>query len=173
MSEQMNEHQSNGSTPAAYAPAPHDHRRTPFEQIAQPFVLVLRTVWALVNPRSDIGLSKVSGPVGIVHIFHAAAEAGILSLLRFTIFINVNLAILNLLPIPVLDGGQMVFATIGRLRGRALPAKFVVTAQSVFTILIVSMVLYVSIFDVKRWKRDNDDSRAQAAATAAPAAAKP
>ena len=56
---------------------------TPFEQIAQPFVLVLRTVWALVNPRSDIGLSKVSGPVGIVHIFHAAAEAGILSLLRF------------------------------------------------------------------------------------------
>jgi regulator of sigma E protease len=146
---------------------------TPFEQIAQPFVLVLRTVWALVNPRSDIGLSKVSGPVGIVHIFHAAAEAGILSLLRFTIFINVNLAILNLLPIPVLDGGQRVFATIGRLRGRALPAKFVVTAQSVFTILIVSMVLYVSIFDVKRWKRDNDDSRAQAAAAAAPAAAKP
>jgi regulator of sigma E protease len=143
---------------------------TPFEQIAQPFKLVLRTVWALVNPRSDIGLSKVSGPVGIVHIFHSAAEAGILSLLRFTIFINVNLAILNLLPVPVLDGGQMAFATIGRLRGRALPVNFIVTAQSVFTILIVSMVLYISIFDVRRWKKDSDDSRPQAAA---PAAVKP
>ena len=40
-------------------------------------MLTLRTVWGLINPRSDIGLSKVSGPVGIVHIFHAAAEAGI------------------------------------------------------------------------------------------------
>jgi regulator of sigma E protease len=131
-------------------------------------MLVLRTVWALVNPRSDIGFSKVSGPVGIIHIFHAAAEIGIMAVVRFTIFINVNLAVLNLLPFPILDGGQMAFATIGRLRGRALPVNFVVTAQSVFMVLILSMVLYISIFDVKRWSRDSaDDARAQAAATAA------
>jgi regulator of sigma E protease len=150
----------------------HMTHPSPFGQIAQPFMLVLRTVWALVNPRSDIGLSKVSGPVGIVHIFHAAAEIGILAVVRFTIFINVNLAILNLLPVPVLDGGQMVFATIGRLRGRALPVNFIVTAQSVFMVLILSMVLYISIFDVRRWSRDSaEDARAQA--PAAPAAAKP
>jgi regulator of sigma E protease len=152
----------------------HMTHPSPFEQISQPFVLVLRTVWALVNPRSDIGFSKVSGPVGIIHIFHAAAEIGIMAVVRFTIFINVNLAVLNLLPFPILDGGQMVFATIGRLRGRALPVNFVVTAQSVFMVLILSMVLYISIFDVKRWSRDSaDDARAQAAAAAAPAAAKP
>jgi regulator of sigma E protease len=156
-----------------YSAAFHITHPTPFSQIAQPFMLVLRTVWALVNPRSDIGLSKVSGPVGIVHIFHAAAEAGLLAVLRFTIFINVNLAILNLLPVPVLDGGQMVFATIGRLRGRALPVNFVVTAQSVFMVLILSMVVYISFFDVRRWSRDSEDSRAQAAAPAVPAAAKP
>jgi regulator of sigma E protease len=157
-----------------YSAGYHITHPTPFEQIAQPFMLVIRTVWALVDPRSDIGLSKVSGPVGIVHIFHAAAEAGLLAVLRFTIFINVNLAVLNLLPFPILDGGQMVFATIGRLRGRALPVNFVVTAQSVFMVLILSMVLYISIFDVKRWSRDSaEDARAQAAATAAPAAAKP
>jgi regulator of sigma E protease len=153
-----------------YTAGYHIVHPSPFEQIAQPFMLVLRTVWALVNPRSDIGLSKVSGPVGIVHIFHAAAEAGLLAVLRFTIFINVNLAILNLLPVPVLDGGQMVFATIGRLRGRALPANFVVTAQSLFMVLILSMVVYISFFDVRRWSRDSEDSRPQAAA---PAAAKP
>jgi regulator of sigma E protease len=113
----------------------------------------------------------VSGPVGIIHIFHEAAEVGILAVVRFTIFINVNLAILNLLPFPILDGGQMVFATIGRLRGRALPVNFIVTAQSVFMVLILSMVLYISIFDVRRWSRDSAvDARAQAAA---PAAAKP
>jgi regulator of sigma E protease len=156
-----------------YTAGYHITHPTPFEQIAQPFKLVLRTVWALVNPRSDIGLSKVSGPVGIVHIFHAAAEAGLLAVLRFTIFINVNLAILNLLPVPVLDGGQMVFATIGRLRGRALPVNFVVTAQSLFMVLILSMVVYISFFDVRRWKKESDDGRPQAAAAAAPAGAKP
>lgn len=151
-----------------YSAAYHITHPTPFEQIAQPFMLVLRTVWALVNPRSDIGLSKVSGPVGIVHIFHAAAEAGLLAVLRFTIFINVNLAILNLLPVPVLDGGQMAFATIGRLRGRALPVNFVVTAQSVFMVLILTMVVYISFFDVRRWSRDSDDARPAAAAPAKP-----
>ena len=151
----------------------HMTHPSPFAQIAQPFMLALRTVWGLINPRSDIGLSKVSGPVGIVRIFHEAAEAGIRSVLRFTILINVNLAILNLLPIPVLDGGQMVFATIGRLRGRALPVNFIVTAQSVFIVLLFSMVIYVSFFDVRRWSRDPEDSHAPAAAAQPPAAAKP
>ena len=139
----------------------------PFSQLAEPFMMTFRTVWGLINPRSDIGLSKVSGPVGIVHIFHAAAEAGIRAVLRITILINVNLAILNLLPIPVLDGGQILFATIARLRGRALPVNFVVTAQSVFMVLLFSMVLYISIFDVRRWRGEAAESRAPAAAAPA------
>ncbi|MGA7725804.1 MAG: RIP metalloprotease RseP [Opitutaceae bacterium] len=147
----------------------HMTHPSPFEQIAQPFVMTLRTVWGLVNPRSDIGLSKVSGPVGIVHIFHAAAEAGIRAVLRITILINVNLAILNLLPVPVLDGGQIVFATIGKLRGRALPQNFIMTAQSVFMVLLLSMVVYISFFDVRRWSRDARESHALAPAAAAPA----
>jgi regulator of sigma E protease len=147
----------------------HMTHPSPFEQIAQPFVMTLRTVWGLVNPRSDIGLSKVSGPVGIVHIFHAAAEAGIRAVLRITILINVNLAILNLLPVPVLDGGQIVFATIGKLRGRALPPNFIMTAQSVFMVLLLSLVVYISFFDVRRWSRDARESHALAPAAAAPA----
>ncbi|HZZ18300.1 MAG TPA: RIP metalloprotease RseP [Opitutaceae bacterium] len=146
---------------------------SPFAQIEVPFIMTIRTVWDLINPHSDIGLNKVSGPLGIVHNFHMAAEAGIRTVLRLTILINVNLAILNLLPIPVLDGGQIVFATIGRLRGRQLPVNFVVTMQSVFVVLIVSFVVYVSVFDVRRWSRDNRDSRAQVPVAAAPAAAKP
>jgi regulator of sigma E protease len=143
---------------------------TPLVQLEEPFFMTIHTVWGLVNPRSDIGLSKVSGPVGIAHIFHAAAEAGIRAVLRITILINVNLAILNLLPIPVLDGGQMAFATIGRLRGRSLPVNFIVATQSVFMVLLFSMIVYISIFDVRRWVRDVRDSRP---AAAAPAEAKP
>jgi len=87
--------------------------------------------------------------------------------------VNVNLAILNLMPIPVLDGGQIVFATIGHLRGQALPLGFVTAAQSVFFVLLISMILYVSIFDVRRWARDSREERAQVQAPAAPAPTRP
>lgn len=128
--------------------------------------MTFRTLSSLINPQSDIGLSKVAGPVGIVRIFHSAAEAGMRAILMFTILVNINLAIFNLLPVPVLDGGQMLFATIGKLRGRALPANFVMTTQGVFIMLLFSMILYISFFDVRRVVRDVQSSRVEAAAPA-------
>jgi len=146
---------------------------SPFTQIAEQVTLTLRVLGGLLNPHSDIGLSKLSGPVGIVHILHEAADAGMRYVLMITILVNVNLAILNLMPIPVLDGGQIVFATIGHLRGQALPLGFVTAAQSVFFVLLISMILYVSIFDVRRWARDSREERAQVQAPAAPAPTRP
>ena len=128
---------------------------SPFHQIGDHILKTFQTLSSLINPHSDIGLSKVSGPVGIVRIFHSAAEAGIRVGLIFAILVNVYLAIFNLLPLPVLDGGQMLFATVGKLRGRPLPANFIVAAQSTFGLLLLAMVLYVSVFDVRRWARDS------------------
>ena len=73
----------------------------------------------------------------------------------------------NLLPIPVLDGGHILFATIAKLRGRALPRNFIMSAQQVFIVLLFSMILYVSFFDVRRWVGDVRASQE----TAAPAKA--
>lgn len=128
---------------------------TPFAQIKESVVKTFRTFGALLNPRSDIGLSHLSGPIGIISSFVDVSKAGLPFALWFTILVNVNLAIFNLMPVPVLDGGQMLFATIGRLRGRSLPVNFIMTAQSVFLVLLFSMVLYVSFFDVRRIVRDN------------------
>lgn len=128
---------------------------SPFKQIANHAVMTVRTLRSLIHPSSDIGLSKLSGPVGIFRIFHSAAEAGFITILMFTILVNVNLAIFNLLPIPVLDGGQMLFATIAKIRGRALPINFIMATQSTFVILLFSMIIYVSFFDVRRIVRDN------------------
>lgn len=143
---------------------------TPFAQIQDSLVKTFRTLWALVNPKSDIGFSHLSGPIGIIDSFFAVSRAGLPLALWFTILINVNLAVFNLLPVPVLDGGQMVFATIARLRGRPLPVNFVMTTQSVFLVLLFSMVIYVSVFDVRRKVRD---VRADRAAEAAAAPAQP
>jgi len=145
---------------------------TPFQQMSEQITMTFRTLLSLLNPHSDIGLSKVSGPVGIVRIFHSAAEAGMRVSLIFAILVNVNLAIFNLLPLPILDGGQMLFATIGKLRGRALPPNFIIAAQSTFGVLLLAMVVYVSVFDVRRWARDVQSERAEAAAQSSAAPAK-
>jgi regulator of sigma E protease len=136
---------------------------SPFAQISEMVVTTFRTLGSLLNPKSDIGLSKVSGPVGIVYIFYGAAGAGMAAVLWFTILININLAIFNLLPIPVLDGGHILFATIAKLRGRALPKNFIMSAQQVFIVLLFSMIIYVSFFDVRRWVGDVRASQEAAA----------
>ncbi len=141
----------------------------PLKQIGDNAVMTYRTFASLLNPHSDVGISKLSGPVGIARVFHLAAQADIRYVLWFTILVNVNLAIMNLLPIPVLDGGHMLFATIGKLRGRALPPEFIATTQSVFMVLLFSMMIYVSFFDVRRWSRDTRSERTEKSAPAEPA----
>lgn len=126
----------------------------PFTQLSSQVVMTVRTLWSLIHPHSDIGISKLSGPIGIGKIYWDASEAGLRYVLWIAILVNVNLAIFNLLPIPVLDGGHMLFATIGRLRGKALPMNFIAAAQSVFIVLLFSMIIYVSVFDVRRIARD-------------------
>ena len=122
-----------------------------------PFVLILKrvkdmylTLTGLISPRSDVKLRNMSGPVGIVNHLSVFAKIGFKKLLLFVVFINVNLAILNLLPIPVLDGGHMVFATIEKLRGQPLPLAFLERAQMLFVVLLFSFMLYVTFFDVQR-----------------------
>jgi regulator of sigma E protease len=133
----------------------HTTHRSPFAQLGEQFTMIFRTLGSLINPHSDIGLSKLSSAVGIVHYIHDAAEVGLPMVLMLTVLLNVNLAVLNLLPIPVLDGGQILFATIARIRGRSLPGNFIMTAQGVFVVLILGVMLYVSVFDVRRWVRDS------------------
>jgi regulator of sigma E protease len=95
-------------------------------------------------------------------MLNRAAEVGLSAIMMLTVMINVSLAVLNLMPVPVLDGGQMLFATIARLRNKALPTNLVIKIQSAFLILILSMVLYVSFFDVRRIARDVQQSHSEA-----------
>lgn len=137
---------------------------SPVAQVSDCVMKTFRTLWALVNPRSDIGINQLSGPIGIISSFIDVSRAGLPFALWFTILVNVNLAILNLLPVPVLDGGQMLFATISKIRGRALPTNFIMATQSVFMVLLFAMIGYISFFvDIPRIRREN---RAEAAAEA-------
>ena len=155
----------------------------PFVLVWSQVTMTFRTLISLIQPHSDINVSKLTGPVGIGKIFWDASEAGIRYVVWIAILVNVNLAVFNLLPLPILDGGQMVFATVARVRGRPLSTNFIAASQSIFALLLVSMIFYVTIFgDIRRWVRDaKADAQAKAAAAevqkvvppAAPAPTKP
>lgn len=143
---------------------------TPWSQISENATKTFRTLGSLISPTSDVGPSKLSSPLGIARVFYQQAQWDIRRVLWFTILVNVNLAIFNLLPIPVLDGGQMLFATINRLRRRDLPANFIVATQSAFFVMLMSLILYVGYHDVRRWAQDIRNEHADAAAAQQPAA---
>lgn len=138
---------------------------TPMAQISKLIVMTVGTLESLFNRHSDVHASSLSGPIDIVAMFHSAAEAGLIPLLSFTILVNVNLAIFNLLPIPILDGGQMLFATIGKLRRRALPPNFVIAAQSLAGLFLLVLVLYVSVSNIQRRIEQSRIERAEVEAS--------
>ena len=88
-------------------------------------------------------------------MIYQSALADFRYVLWVVVIININLAILNLLPIPVLDGGHILFATIEKIRGRELPQNLLISLQSAFVIALLSLMLYVTVFDGLRIFRDN------------------
>ena len=136
--------QPNGSE--AFRPA-----RGPLEPLRQAnhdFGLLLqRTVDGFTTLLTHFGstASQVSGPVKIVEMGATLANQGGSSLFLFTALISINLAVLNALPLPLLDGGQMVLLLLEGLRGRPLPERFEMAfMQSGFVFLVgLSLVLIV------------------------------
>ena len=126
----------------------------PVEQLYRFAETMKMTLYALIHKNSDVRVKNMSGPVGIVHGLTRMAQVGFIDLLWMLALINVNLAIFNLLPIPVLDGGHMLFATISKIIGRPLPRRLMENVQGAFMVLLLCFVIYVSFFDVGRLGRD-------------------
>jgi len=126
----------------------------PIEQMGIFANTMRMTLVALLHTKSDVKVKNMSGPVGIVHGLSRMAQFGVIDLIWFLALINVNLAIFNLLPIPVLDGGHMLFATISKIIGRPLPISVMEKLQGAFMVLLLGMVIYITFFDVGRVGRD-------------------
>lgn len=132
----------------------------PLAQMWDDLKLTWKVLGALLSRGSDIGLSQLSGPIGIGHALYQAARVDLRFVLALTILININLALLNLLPIPVLDGGHMAFATVARLIRRPIPPRLILASQNLFVLLLLSLVVYVSFFDLRRVGRSAAEDRA-------------
>lgn len=123
---------------------------TPLVQIRDAVVQVYQTLSSLLNRQSDIGVRHMSGIVGIVDNLQQVATFGLIPALAFLIAINVSLAIFNLLPIPVLDGGHVVFATIAKLRGKPLNPVWMQNTVAACFFVLIGLIVYVSYNDIRR-----------------------
>lgn len=132
---------------------------TPLDQFYESVTMIGRILHGLTSPSSDIGLRHLSGPIGIGRIIYQFSISDFQRLLWFVVLLNINLAILNLLPIPVLDGGHIAFATIAKLRGKALPHGFINAVQGSFMLMLFGLIVYVIFFDSMRWLGDSELKR--------------
>ncbi len=95
----------------------------------------------------EVAPELLSGPVGIVTATAETARFGFRELIYFAGFISVNLAFVNLLPIPIADGGLILFFIIEKLRGKPLSIRKQMIIQQVSIVLIVGLFLYITWFD--------------------------
>lgn len=130
------------------------HWPSPIAQVKDAVDTTFRVLGALIHPKSDVGIKNLSGPVGISYTLYVLSQISILEVLSIVVLINVNLAILNLLPIPVLDGGHMAFATIAKISGKPIPIRIVAASQGTFMLLFLAIFVYVTFFDAGRVRRN-------------------
>ncbi len=97
-----------------------------------------------------IPMDTIGGPILIVQLAGEQASKGILNFFIFMAIININLGVLNLLPIPILDGGHLVFLTIEAIRRKPLNEKIIAVSQKIGLALILTLMAFVLYNDVVR-----------------------
>ena len=110
------------------------------------FTAVGRTLQQLIG--GEVSPRHLAGPVGIAtatsNMFN---RLGLSSVIFFIGFISINLAIVNLLPIPIADGGHLLFFAVEKIRGKPMPRKAQEIVQQVTIVLLIGFFLYVTWFD--------------------------
>ena len=111
-------------------------------------VRIYQTLAAVATHR--VAARHLGGPIAIAQITYAAARHGIPKLIYFLGLISINLGLINLLPIPILDGGHMVFVIAEKLRGKPVNERFQIAASYVGLSLIVALFLFTTFNDIWR-----------------------
>ncbi len=123
----------------------------PIHQCSNSVRMMVATIKALVSPKSSVGIDQLSSPIGIAKAkfdLLSTDENGWRRLLGFLVLINVNLAIFNMLPFPVLDGGHTTLAIMEWVARRPVKARVLEYIQSACALLLISLFLYITSKDI-------------------------
>lgn len=122
----------------------------PFTQVGDSLKMMWVTITSVADPGTSIGVDHLSGPVGIGQMLYALlqTEDGWRRILSFLVLFNVNLAVLNMLPFPVLDGGHITMAILEKIFGRPMEMKTMEIIQTACALALISLMLYVTSKDI-------------------------
>ena len=121
----------------------------PFVQIKDASLLVVNTLKLLFTDKT-VNLNDLSGPIGILSLIKDATSQGLLTLLNWTAIISVNVGLMNLLPIPALDGGRIAFLIYEAITKKKPSPKVENTIHNIGFILLMVLFVYVAFNDVIR-----------------------
>jgi regulator of sigma E protease len=136
----------------------------PAEQIGESASQIFATIGAITSRKTDIGVQQLGGAVMIIRLYSNLfdSEHGWRRVLWFSVVLNVNLALLNLLPFPVLDGGHITLAVLEAIRRRPVSAKLLQVLQSACAVVLIGFMLFIAFFDTGDWVRSARKDRIEA-----------
>ena len=114
------------------------------------FEIIAMMLGALVEIFSSPSQADLAGPIGIAQMAGKVAQTGFVALLNFAALLSLNLGIINLLPVPALDGGHFVTLALEAVRGKPLSPKAVMYAQRFGVALLLILMLFATKNDIVR-----------------------
>lgn len=135
-----------GTVAVPWWDAPVEGARITWELTKQTAVALVQFFGSIFTLSAD--LAQVSGPVGIAGAVGSASESGLASLLTITALISINLALINLLPIPALDGGRLLFVIIEAIIRRPIPPSFANAVNGIGFVALIALMLVVTASDI-------------------------
>lgn len=125
--------------------------RNPVDQIKYDALAIVRVLKALVTPaEAKQAAGGLGGPIAIFTMLTMSIKMGLVNTLGLIRFLNINLAVLNLLPIPVLDGGHIVFSLWHGITRRKVNVKIQTVLINFFAVLLIGAILIISFNDIDR-----------------------
>jgi regulator of sigma E protease len=125
--------------------------KNPFDQLKNDALAIVRVLKALVTPaEAKQAAGGLGGPIMIFSMLTMAVKMGLVNTFGLIRFLNINLAILNLMPIPVLDGGHIVFALWHGITRRKVNVKIQMALVNLCAVLLIGAMLILSFNDIDR-----------------------
>ena len=125
--------------------------KNPVDQLKYDALAIVRVLKALVTPaEAKQAAGGLGGPIAIFTMLTLSIKMGLVNTLGLIRFLNINLAVLNLMPIPVLDGGHIVFALWHGITRHKVNVRIQTALINFFAILLIGAMLILSFKDIDR-----------------------
>ncbi|MCB1086392.1 MAG: site-2 protease family protein [Verrucomicrobiae bacterium] len=121
-----------------------------FAQVSEALTMMKGTLTAIASPKSNVNVTHLSSAVGIMRLYYRLFEHpdGWQLVLWFSVILNVNLAVLNLLPFPVLDGGHIVMSLLEMIRRKPVNLRVLEVVQTTAVVLLLGLMVMLVFKDV-------------------------